>query len=77
MDIGSAAFGLNLKSASRMYFVNPVLRPRIEAQALKRAHRIGQMRPVSVETLVLQGSIEEAMLERSRSGAFEDDLSMC
>lgn len=66
MDVKQAAFGLNLSSASRIYFVNPVCRPNIEAQAIKRAHRIGQTRHVYVETLVLQGTIEEAMLERSR-----------
>ncbi|KAI6887134.1 hypothetical protein KC360_g2203 [Hortaea werneckii] len=66
MDVKQAAFGLNLCSASRIYFVNPVCRPNIEAQAIKRAHRIGQTRKVHVETLVLKGSIEEKMLERSK-----------
>ena len=59
MDVRNAAFGLNLPSASRIYFVNPVCRPNIEAQAIKRAHRIGQTRKVFVETLVLRGTIEE------------------
>ncbi|KAI7122613.1 hypothetical protein KC352_g32697 [Hortaea werneckii] len=66
MDVKQAAFGLNLSSASRIYFVNPVCRPNVEAQAIKRAHRIGQTREVHVETLVLKGSIEEKMLERSK-----------
>lgn len=66
MDVAQAAFGLNLSSASRVFFVNPVCRPAIEAQAIKRAHRIGQTRPVVVETLVLAGSIEEEMFERAK-----------
>jgi hypothetical protein len=66
MDVKQAAFGLNLSSASRIYFVNPVCRPNVEAQAIKRAHRIGQTRTVYVETLVLKGTIEEKMLERSK-----------
>lgn len=66
MDVKQAAFGLNLSSASRIYFVNPVCRPNVEAQAIKRAHRIGQTRKVVVETLVLKGSIEEKMLERAK-----------
>ncbi|KAB8346117.1 hypothetical protein FH972_023165 [Carpinus fangiana] len=61
MDLKQAAHGLNLSSASRVFFVNPALRPDIEAQAIKRAHRIGQTRPVRVETLLLTGTIEEAM----------------
>jgi hypothetical protein len=66
MDVNQAAFGLNLSSASRIYFVNPVCRPSVEAQAIKRAHRIGQVRTVFVETLVLKDSIEDKMLERSK-----------
>lgn len=66
MDVRQAAFGLNLPAASRIYFVNPVCRENIEAQAIKRAHRIGQKRAVHVETLVLKGTIEEKMLDRSK-----------
>ncbi|CZT22831.1 uncharacterized protein RCC_08537 [Ramularia collo-cygni] len=66
MDVKHASHGLNIPSASRIYFVNPVCRPDIEAQAIKRAHRIGQTREVYVETLVLKGTLEEEMLERSR-----------
>ncbi|OQO12999.1 hypothetical protein B0A48_02463 [Cryoendolithus antarcticus] len=66
MDVKQAAHGLNISSASRVYFVNPVCRPNIEAQAIKRAHRIGQTRRVHVETLVLEGTIEEKMHERSK-----------
>ncbi|WPH04019.1 Hypothetical protein R9X50_00690300 [Acrodontium crateriforme] len=82
MDVKQAAFGLNLSSASRIYFVNPICRPSVEAQAIKRAHRIGQTRRVFVETLVLKGTIEEKIFERSRrmtraehnqAKQFEDD----
>ena len=66
MDVGQAAFGLNLCAASRVWFLNPVCKPDVEAQALKRAHRIGQTRPVMCETLILEGSIEQAMHERSQ-----------
>lgn len=66
MDVRQAAFGLNLPAASRIYFVNPVCRENIEAQAIKRAHRIGQTKAVHVETLVLKGTIEEKMLDRSK-----------
>jgi superfamily II DNA or RNA helicase len=67
MDIGQAAFGLNFPSASRIFFINPVNRPQVEAQALKRAHRIGQTREVHAETLVLKGTIEEKIFERARN----------
>jgi hypothetical protein len=66
MDIKHASHGLNISSASRIYFVNPVCRPDVEAQAIKRAHRIGQTRKVFVETLLLAGTIEEKMHERAK-----------
>ncbi|KAH7171066.1 P-loop containing nucleoside triphosphate hydrolase protein [Dactylonectria macrodidyma] len=64
MDISQAAFGLDMRAASRIYFINPVLNPQIEAQAIGRVRRISQQKPVSVETLVLRNSIEEVILER-------------
>jgi hypothetical protein len=72
MDISQAAFGLDMSSASRVFFVNPVFSPQVEAQAVKRAHRIGQTKPVFVETLVLQGSIEEVILARRKNMTNEE-----
>lgn len=66
MDIRCGALGLNVNKASRVFFVNPVCRPSIEAQAIKRSHRIGQTKPVYVETLVLKGTIEEKIFERAK-----------
>jgi len=64
MDISQAAFGLDMRSASRIYFINPVLNPQVEAQAIGRVRRISQRKQVSVETLVLRGSIEEVIMQR-------------
>ena len=66
MDISQAAFGLDMREASRIYFINPVLNPQVEAQAIGRLRRISQQKPVSVETLVLKNSIDEVILERKR-----------
>lgn len=65
MDVRCGAEGLNVNKASRVYFINPCCRPNIEAQAIKRSHRIGQTKPVHVETLILKGTIEEAMFKRA------------
>lgn len=64
MDIDEAAFGLDMRSASRIYFISPVLDPQVEAQAIGRVRRISQQKRVTVETLVLKDSIEELILER-------------
>ncbi|TVY92373.1 putative ATP-dependent helicase [Lachnellula willkommii] len=76
MDVSQAAFGLDMSSASRVYFVNPVFSPQVEAQAVKRAHRIGQTKPVHVETLVLKGSIEELILQRRKNITNEEHNKM-
>jgi hypothetical protein len=75
MDIESGALGLNVNKASRVFFVNPALKPHQEAQAIKRAHRIGQKRPVYVETLVLRGTIEDAMFNRSKAMTREEHVN--
>ena len=66
MNVHQAAHGLHIATASRVFFVNPVWQPNVEAQAIKRAHRIGQVRPVFVETLVLKDTLEDQMLERRK-----------
>lgn len=66
MNVYQAAHGLHIASASRVFFVNPVWQPNVEAQAIKRAHRIGQVRPVYVETLVLKDTLEDQMLQRRK-----------
>ncbi|KUI57834.1 hypothetical protein VP1G_05182 [Cytospora mali] len=66
MDISQAAFGLDMRSASRIYFINPVLNPQVEAQAIGRVKRISQQRKVTVETLVLRDSLEEVIMERKQ-----------
>lgn len=66
MNVKLAAHGLHLAAASRVFFINPVWQPNVEAQAIKRAHRIGQTRPVYVETLVLEETLEDQMLQRRK-----------
>lgn len=67
MDISQAAFGLDMRTASRIYFMSPVLNPQVQAQAIGRARRISQQKPVTVETLVLKDSIEEVMIKRRQT----------
>ncbi|KAL9617302.1 MAG: hypothetical protein Q9160_007882 [Pyrenula sp. 1 TL-2023] len=66
MDVKQAAHGLHVAAASRVFIVNPIWQSSIESQAIKRAHRIGQTRPVFVETLVLEDTLEDRMLRRRK-----------
>lgn len=64
MDLRLASHGLNIIAATRVYFLSPVWQRSVEAQAIKRAHRIGQMNEVFVETLVLEGTLEEEIYRK-------------
>lgn len=61
MDLTLAAHGLTIIAATHVYFMSPVWQRSVEAQAIKRAHRIGQTREIHVETLILRGTLEEEM----------------
>ena len=55
--------GLTLTEADYVFVLDPWWNPAAEAQAIDRAHRIGQDRPVMVYRLVSQGTIEEKVVE--------------
>jgi len=68
----SGAVGLDLSFASRVYLMEPVPDPALEAQVVARAHRMGARRRVVVEALVMAGTAEEALLAaRGAGGAGE------
>lgn len=66
MDLKQASHGLHVACASRVFIVTPIWNPNVEGQAIKRAHRMSQTKPVFVETLVLKGTLEEKMLQRRK-----------
>jgi SNF2 family DNA or RNA helicase len=63
VSLKAGGLGLNLTAADTVIHMDPWWNPAVEEQAIARAHRIGQRRPVHVYKLVVQGSIEERMLE--------------
>ncbi|BGP47916.1 hypothetical protein JCM10450v2_003781 [Rhodotorula kratochvilovae] len=58
--------GITLTSATRMIFLEPVWKPDLEVQASKRAHRLGQTKPVFLQILVVKTTFEEALLQRRK-----------
>lgn len=55
--------GLTLTCASHIIIMDPFWNPFVEEQAMDRAHRIGQLRPVFVHRLVIKDTVEGRILE--------------
>ncbi len=66
ISLKAGGFGLNLTEADLVYLLDPWWNPAAESQAIDRAHRIGQDRPVTVRRLVAAGTIEEKVLALQR-----------
>ncbi len=62
ISLKAGGFGLNLTAADYVIIADPWWNPAAEDQAMGRAHRIGQLRPVTVYRLVTAGSIEERIV---------------
>lgn len=56
--------GVNLIGADRVVIIDPDWNPSTDNQALERAWRIGQTKPVSVFRLITVGTIEEKMYKK-------------
>ena len=54
--------GLNLTAADYIYILDPWWNPAVEAQAVDRAHRIGQTRRVFAYRLIAKDTVEEKIL---------------
>ncbi|MFI5428229.1 DEAD/DEAH box helicase [Aeromicrobium sp. UC242_57] len=73
ISLKAGGFGLNLTEADYCYVLDPWWNPATEAQAVDRAHRIGQTRPVMVYRLVSSDTIEEKVMElKARKSALFD-----
>src|ERR1051326_1490647 len=55
--------GLNLTAAEYVFLLDPWWNPAVEAQAIDRAHRIGQMNRVFAYRLITRDTVEEKVLE--------------
>ena len=67
IQIKSGGQGLNLQEATRVYITAPSWNPATELQAIGRAHRTGQTKPVYVKKLIYKEtdefiSVEEEMM---------------
>jgi superfamily II DNA or RNA helicase len=63
ISLKAGGVGLTLTEADYVFVLDPWWNPAVEAQAVDRAHRIGQTRPVIVYRLVAVETIEEKVME--------------
>ena len=62
ISLKAGGFGLNLTAADYVVITDPWWNPAAEDQAMGRAHRMGQQRPVTVYRLVMRGTVEELIV---------------
>ncbi|MBZ0090258.1 MAG: DEAD/DEAH box helicase, partial [Thermoanaerobaculia bacterium] len=62
ISLKAGGVGLNLTAASYVYLLDPWWNPAVEAQAIDRAHRIGQDQPVFAYRLIAEDTVEEKIL---------------
>jgi len=63
LSLRAGGTGLTLTEADTVILFDPWWNPMVEAQAMDRAHRIGQTQTVNVYKLVTKGSVEEKVME--------------
>ena len=63
ISLKAGGLGLNLTAADYVFILDPWWNPAVEQQAIDRAHRIGQTRPVFAYRLICQNSIEQRIIE--------------
>jgi superfamily II DNA or RNA helicase len=63
VSLKAGGLGLNLTAAEYVFLLDPWWNPAVEAQAIDRAHRIGQTRPVFAFRLIARNTVEEKVVE--------------
>jgi superfamily II DNA or RNA helicase len=69
ISLKAGGVGLNLVEADYCFLLDPWWNPAVENQAIDRAHRIGQDRPVMVYRLIARDTIEEKVVALARRKA--------
>lgn len=62
ISIKAGGVGLNLTAAEYVFILDPWWNPAIEAQAIDRAHRIGQDKSVFIYKFITKNTVEEKIL---------------
>ncbi|MEM9250923.1 MAG: DEAD/DEAH box helicase [Planctomycetota bacterium] len=73
ISLKTGGLGLNLTAAEYAFILDPWWNPAVEAQAIDRAHRIGQTKPVFAYRLICEDTVEQriAQLQRQKKDLAE------
>ncbi|MEZ6123742.1 MAG: DEAD/DEAH box helicase [Planctomycetaceae bacterium] len=66
ISLKAGGHGLNLTAADYVFILDPWWNPAVEAQAVDRAHRMGQDRHVFAYRLICRDTVEERILEMQK-----------
>jgi superfamily II DNA or RNA helicase len=67
ISLKAGGLGLNLTAAEYVFLLDPWWNPAVEAQAIDRTHRIGQLQRVFAYRLIAKNTVEEKVLELQKS----------
>ena len=70
----AGGLGINLVSANFVFIFDADFNPQSDLQAIDRAHRIGQKRPVTVYRFVTRNTVEEKITEKAAKKMLIDKL---
>ena len=62
ISLKAGGVALNLTVASHIYLMDPWWNPAAEYQAIDRAHRLGQHKPIKAVRFVVRNTVEERIL---------------
>lgn len=68
----AGGLGINLATADTVILYDSDWNPQVDLQAMDRAHRIGQTKPVQVFRFITEGTVEEKIIERADRKLFLD-----
>ncbi len=75
ISLKAGGVGLNLTRADYVFLLDPWWNPAVEAQAIDRAHRIGQEQRVFAYRLIARDTVEERILElQDRKKSLADSI---
>jgi SNF2 family DNA or RNA helicase len=67
ISLKAGGLGLNLTAAEYVFILDPWWNPAVEAQAVDRAHRIGQLKTVFTYKMIAKNTVEEKILALQKS----------